>query len=657
MFKLFGIILLFAFTPITGFAQNERIDSLRHQLSIATEDTTRILISSKLSALYAGLNTDSALAIDQRNIELSRRINYSKGEIRALASLGNNFETKGDIPKSLESEFKALEIAQDKHLPLEESICLTNIGDIFWDLNDFPKAINFYQRATHVENSIKNSSEAEYWKTNTEIELGTVFMLNNQLDSAYRHLQKTYNETLNDELRHPELLMFYGVLQLRMGKKEIGISNLRQSIDLFQKGNDHYSESDACNFISNCFLEIHMVDSALYYAKKGFTAAQSIGYKTAMLKTSLTLARLYEPDNIKEALYFRKIYDSTNDILFGPNKVKGLQEALSEEQDRQRKIEAVRIAYQNKLKQYGLLAGLGIFLLIAFILYRNNQHKKKANVLLRHQNKKVESTLAELKSTQTLLIQQEKMASLGELTSGIAHEIQNPLNFVNNFSELNIELIEEMQNELKSGKTNDAIAISDDIKENEQKINQHGKRADVIVKGMLQHARSGSGKKEPSNINALADESLLLAFNGYKVKQESFDITLNRNYDWNIGSVNIIPQDIGRVFLNLFNNAFYAVTEKKKRMGDGFQPHVSVTTKEMEDKILITISDNGDGVNEKLFNKIFQPFYTTKPTGKGTGLGLSVSYDIIKAHGGELSVTAGKEGGAEFAIQIPAAPI
>ncbi len=654
MFKSFRIIFLFLATCSAGFAQNREVDSLRLLLSKTTEDTARVSIMLKLSFAYGSISTDSALAVDQRAIELSRSINYPKGEVRALASLGSDLETKGDIPKSLESEFKGLEIAEEKQLPLGQSICLTSIGDIFWDLNDFPKAISFYQRAAKVENSIKSSGEAEYWKTNTAIELGAVFMLNNQLDSSYSYLQKLYTETLNDASRHPEVMMFYGVLQFRMGKKEMALDKLRQSIDLFEKSDNHYSVSDACNFISKCFQEMNQSDSGIYYAKQGFAAAQSIGYKTAMLKTSLTLAELYEPDNIKEALYYRKIYDSTNDILFGPNKVKALQEALSEEQDRQRKVESARIAYQYRLKQYALLAGLGIILLIAFILYRNIQHKKKANNILQHQKEKVESTLAELKSTQTLLIQQEKMASLGELTSGIAHEIQNPLNFVNNFSELNIELIDELQAELRLNKTDDAVSISNDIKDNEKKIHQHGKRADVIVKGMLQHARSGSGKKESVDINALTDESLLLAHNGYKSKEGSVNITIHTDYDQHIGTVSVIPQDIGRVLLNLFNNSFYAVTEKRKRLSNDYEPVVSVNTRKAGDRIMITVNDNGDGVNEKILNKIFQPFYTTKPTGKGTGLGLSVSYDIVKAHGGELTVHSGENGGAEFVVQIPA---
>ncbi|MEO7483964.1 MAG: ATP-binding protein [Ferruginibacter sp.] len=273
-------------------------------------------------------------------------------------------------------------------------------------------------------------------------------------------------------------------------------------------------------------------------------------------------------------------------------------------------------------------------------------------------------TLNELKLTQEQLVQSEKMASLGELTAGIAHEIQNPLNFVNNFSEVNKELVDELQQELKAGKIDDAIEISNDIKSNEEKINHHGKRADAIVKGMLQHSRISSGVKEPTDINALCDEYLRLSYHGLRAKDKSFNATMKTDFDKSIGNINIIPQDIGRVILNLINNAFYAVNEKKTlrqaclpdrqaQGGSHFEPTVSISTIKIGDKVEIKVSDNGNGIPQKVLDKIFQPFFTTKPTGQGTGLGLSLSYDIIKAHGGELKVETKVGEDSTFIIQLP----
>ena len=279
---------------------------------------------------------------------------------------------------------------------------------------------------------------------------------------------------------------------------------------------------------------------------------------------------------------------------------------------------------------------------------------------------KIESTLAKLKSTQSLLVQKEKMASLGELTAGIAHEIQNPLNFVNNFSEINTELIEELKDELakKDGERDELLEVEllEDIDQNLQKILHHGKRADGIVKGMLQHSRVSSGKKEWINLNGFVEQYLRLSYHGLRAKepQDSVNKTFNpkftTHFDDSINKVNVIPQDLSRVLLNLFNNAFYSVYEKKKAAalnGKDYEPLVSVTTEKQNGSVIVKVTDNGNGIPPNIIDKIFQPFFTTKPTGQGTGLGLSLSYDIIKAHGGEIQVESNVGVGATFKVYLP----
>jgi len=269
-------------------------------------------------------------------------------------------------------------------------------------------------------------------------------------------------------------------------------------------------------------------------------------------------------------------------------------------------------------------------------------------------NNALQQSLDDLKAAQTQLVQSEKMASLGELTAGIAHEIQNPLNFVNNFSEVSKELLDEMKEEIDKGNYDDVKDIANDVIQNLEKINHHGKRADGIVKGMLQHSRTSSGQKEPTDINALADEYLRLAYHGLRAKDKTFNAAMKTDYDENIGLLKIIPQDIGRVVLNLITNAFYAVNEKKKLNIEGYEPVVSVTTKKLKDAVQITVRDNGNGIPPKVLDKIFQPFFTTKPTGQGTGLGLSLAFDIVtKGHGGELKVETKEGEGTEFIILFP----
>jgi len=289
---------------------------------------------------------------------------------------------------------------------------------------------------------------------------------------------------------------------------------------------------------------------------------------------------------------------------------------------------------------------------------------------LKEEKKRAEDALTELQATQKQLVQSEKMASLGELTAGIAHEIQNPLNFVNNFSDVSNELLDEMKQELSTGNTQQAIDIVNDVKDNLEKILHHGKRADAIVKSMLQHSRSSTGKKEPTDINALTEEYFRLAFHGLRAKDKSFNARFETDLDNSIDKINIVPQEMGRVILNLINNAFYAVNEKKNKMPPSpkgeygqaslYEPTVTVTTKRHRaplgdgGKIEIRVADNGDGIPQKVLDKIFQPFFTTKPTGQGTGLGLSLSYDIItKGHGGELKVETKEGVGSEFIISLP----
>jgi signal transduction histidine kinase len=426
--------------------------------------------------------------------------------------------------------------------------------------------------------------------------------------------------------------------------------------------------------IGNIYIKLNKLPEARNYLEKCLQLARLIGYKEEIKSSSYNLSRLDSLEqNYQQAYSHYKEYILYRDsIVNEENTKKSLQAQMQYDFD---KKEAITQAEQEKKdaeqkrirsKQYFAIGGLGILLLavlsIAFIQWRNSKYKQKANLLLLQQKEKVESTLSELKSTQSQLIQSEKMASLGELTAGIAHEIQNPLNFVNNFSEVSTELLDEMITELGKNNKEDAISIAGDVKQNLEKILHHGKQADGIVKGMLQHSRSSSVVKEPTDINKLVDEYLRLAYHGLRAKDKDFNATLKTDYDETIGTINIIPQDIGRVILNLITNSFYAVAEKKKQRPEGYEPTISVSTKKTESDVLISVKDNGNGIPQKLVDKIFQPFFTTKPTGQGTGLGLSLGYDIIKAHGGELKVETkeacpddpvGRGEGAEFIIQLP----
>lgn len=492
------------------------------------------------------------------------------------------------------------------------------------------------------------------------------------LDSAKIYQAQVFEYSSKNTDRYA---ITYAEMRERLGNVERGLENYDSAILHYRAGIrealiDFDQRNLAANYLqmTKLFHVMQRYDSGFYYAKKAIDAAETISWKKAIYEASALLTSMYKSKNQPDsALRYAELNIAMRDSVYGPEKIQQLQLISLREQERQLQLQEEKDDLQNRYRMIALLSALGVFLLIAVILWQNNRKKQKANRVLNEQKEQLsahrndlEKTLHELKATQSQLIQSEKMASLGELTAGIAHEIQNPLNFVNNFSDVSNELIDEMNEELNKGDIEEAKAIASDVKHNLEKINHHGKRADSIVKGMLQHSRTSSGQKEPTDINVLCDEYLRLSYHGIRAKDKTFNAALNTVYDETIGTINIIPQDIGRAILNLINNAFYAVSEKKKlsggaRLPDGqdYQPTVSLVTKKSGTKVLISVKDNGNGIPQKILDKIFQPFFTTKPTGQGTGLGLSLSYDIIKVHSGDLKVETKEGEGSEFVIVLP----
>lgn len=565
----------------------------------------------------------------------------------ALNSLGFTYRLLGNIPKSLALQLKGLQIAEDNHLKYETVQCLRGIGVVYdAELNDHAKAIAYLQRAKQIHETLQNDANDE-WQV--YLNLGITYKNNNQLDSALFYFQKTRNVLPKSQPVLFSFLRSFGDLQFRLGNHQKALEYLHESIPTLKEKGTVRGRIEAYNTLARFFKELNQPDSCIYYAKLGLTEAQLIDYKRAILNASSLLAEVYESKDIKQSHQYLKIAKAISDELYGITKVQELQKIVFEEQERQRKIEAEQIAYQNQLKQYSLLAGLGVFLLIAFILYRNNRQKHKANIVLQEQKDKVETTLSTLKSTQAQLIQSEKLASLGELTAGIAHEIQNPLNFVNNFSELSAELANELKEEAEKPEIDKELIIdlATDLAQNQSKINHHGKRASSIVSGMLEHSKASTGERTLTDLNKLADEYLRLSYHGIRAKDSNFNSDYKTDFDENLPKIAVIPQDMGRVLLNLINNAFWAVKTVEK-------PLVVVKTEQANKHLIIKVSDNGTGMSDDVKAKIFQPFFTTKPTGQGTGLGLSLAYDIVtKGHGGTIEVESVEGEGTEFVIELP----
>jgi two-component system NtrC family sensor kinase len=479
----------------------------------------------------------------------------------------------------------------------------------------------------------------------------------------YNKLKKSISTPLTAEDFVADSYSLEGHIQMDNKHYKVAISLIEKALDvsirLKRVGNVEWEAYR----IATCYYNLKDYENALKYALLSQEALHEDNNRLKKL-LNMTFSDIYDAlGNEKLAYKHLKIYKDhiveSEDIDIANVLMKAEVRSVIESNQMEIDIlESEQFIKEQENKNQRLwiisIAGALLFaLILSFILFRNNKNRQKANSILLQQKEKVQETLEELKVTQSQLVQSEKMASLGELTAGIAHEIQNPLNFVNNFSEVSAELLDEMIEEFDKGDADEAKLIANDVKQNLDKINHHGKRAGAIVKGMLQHSRTSAGKNELTDINALCDEYLRLSYHGLRAKNKSFNADFKVDLDKKLPQIKVVPQDFGRVLLNLINNAFFAVNEKSKTENKDFKPSVIVKTKLENNKVIISVSDNGSGIPDDVKEKIFQPFFTTKPTGQGTGLGLSLSYDIVKAHGAELTVETEQGKGTEFFIILP----
>jgi len=665
----FSITLLFLLVAVLGQSQKTMEDSLRTILERATTDSGKYEAGRTLYTYYEEINRDSSLYYADLNLSLARKHHKKLAEAMTLDTKGYQLLHLGRFSEALECMLGAFSIVEDPRNEKEEGWTLSTYGSpgksrrlvlavthhmmgILMTQTQNPQAQIFhFKAAAKIAGEIRNPFRLLLANMN----LGGSYVTIGQPDSALVFATLAEQISLQSGIKKylGQIYSTFGEIYLDKGDMVLAKQYLYRGMQVSIEQNNLSSLSRNYVRLVRYFFAGAQKDSALLYALKQLQVIQAMG---PILGLESNLGIAYK--NIYLAYQLRGQTDSAFKYQglalaaidsIGKIRIKNLaafQNTSFSEQLRLQNLEKERLLYRNKVRIVALVAGLGIFLLIAVILYRNNRQKRAANKIL-------EQTLASLRSTQSQLIQAEKMASLGELTAGIAHEIQNPLNFVNNFSDVNKELLVEMKDEINKRNWDDANAIANDVIANEEKINHHGKRADAIVKGMLQHSRSSHAAKEQTDINKLADEYLRLAFHGIRAKDSSFHATLQTDFDESIGNIAVIAQDIGRVLLNIYNNAFYAVAEKKKQSAGNYEPTVTVSTKKSNGKIEIKIGDNGNGIPQKIMDKIFQPFFTTKPTGQGTGLGLSLAYDIVKAHGGELKTSTIEKEGSLFIILLP----
>ena len=681
-------ISLLLLLPFVAKTQQSNPDNLRTILFNASTDSVRHNACVELYFYYSEVNRDSALFYAEKRLAFAKHNNNKLAVVSALNSKGYQYTQMGNYAAAYQNFMLALRIVDESSneevmgwrlaqfpIPGKNKLILLsnvhhNLGGLMRNTENQRQEIVLLKKGLSIARQINHIDR----QMTSNMSLAAGYIKMNLLDSALYFAKEadlfSKNPTFRGLYRGLNL-SYFGDIYLKKGDKQLAKKYYYEGLSLAKEKNNQSSIATINRKLVQFFLQENEKDSTLVYALKNLEIIKSLQNETVwtnMGTANEDVYLAYKLNNQADSAYKYQGLALVAKERFYKNRIKSIadfQNLSFEESLRLENLEKEKIQTQSKIRTYGMLAGLAVLSIIGFILYRNNRQKQKANVVLQQQKDKVESTLAELKSTQSQLIQSEKMASLGELTAGIAHEIQNPLNFVNNFSEVNKELLVEMKDEMDKGNLDDAKEIANDVIANEEKINHHGKRADAIVKGMLQHSRRSTGIKEPTDINALADEYLRLAYHGLRAKDKSFNAKMITDFDETIGKISVVPQDIGRVILNLITNAIYAASLPPPD-GGGFpdpaykhEPIIWVKTSKNPPsggrgaEVLISVRDNGPGIPQKIVDKIFQPFFTTKPTGQGTGLGLSLSYDIVKAHGGELKVETKEGEGSEFIIQIP----
>lgn len=662
------LVLFLMFSKVYSFSQTP-----------STNDALLLDDYCQLAVDYSEINRDSSVYFANKALRIAERLGQTFYVASIRCDLGYTQLINGDYSESLENLLIANQLSSDKNImrnvikgdyynqyftsdedKINHIILIgyikNNLAILYGKTDNYEKQLDELHRARKIIESETDDFNLNY-SINTNI--ANAYINIGKLDSGlfYQNIVLDYeNNTTNPNYK--------GISNKAIGdifyyKKNflVARNHYLNALRLVEQGENVTYLATIQFELASCYRELGKIDSSLIFSRLGIKNFKNLGGSALELVEGYSAIAMSFEDQQRydSAYYYLKMSKGLSDSL-SSKEIKTLTSFHNlglKEQMRLKEVEATRIKLKNRNQILLLLAGLLLFSIIAFILYRSNKIKVRANFLLAEQKQQIENTLSELKSTQDQLIQSEKMASLGELTAGIAHEIQNPLNFVNNFSELSIELMDEMIAEMEKGDLEEVNVISSDIKMNLEKINHHGNRADAIVKGMLQHSRTSNGQKELFNINELCEEYLRLSYHGLRSKDKFFNATLKTDFDPSIGTIKIIPQDVGRVILNLLTNAFYSTNERKQISPEGYNPIVTLSTKNLGDQVEIRINDNGNGIPQHILDKIFQPFFTTKPTGQGTGLGLSLSYDIIKnGHGGELKVGTNANG-AEFIIILP----
>ena len=679
-------------------------DDIKIELRSEFNDTIRLLYYEQITNLYSEINPDSAFYYADQALLLARKLHLKLEEVVALGEVGYAQLNLGNYPRSLQYLLSGIAISENpgseknilpERFPASDDYTDRSVSPqkqrlaklsriqqycaiLYGNSGNPDKALSYYSTAIALAEKSDNLKILSITYTT----LGRTLFTLKQLDTALVCLKKAYDLSIRSS--YPR---YQGSILLNMARVYLSKGQNQTAKEYFQVAlkasadHDYFRGMVASHLaLSDLYKQEGKSDSSLYHIRVGLAIATQLNAPDLLLRCYTAFAEYYKKAGKSDStVIYQSLIIKLNEDRINSKQIQQFQNIDFDAKQKLLEAKTKDDQFRSKLQKYALMAGMLLFIMATTFFWRNSIQRQKSNAILINKNIEIQNTLSQLKTAQAQLIQSEKMASLGELTAGIAHEIQNPLNFVNNFSELSLDLTDELEKEVKKNEPDRDLIIdlTKDIKSNQEKINHHGQRASNIVKGMLEHSRKSSGEKTLADINAMCNEYLRLSYQGLRAKDKGFNtvpiaIGIKTDLDPNMPKINVVSQDIARVLLNIINNAFQACAENldvpiaigktsippkdQRGLTDGqneYKPLVSVKTKYLGDKIEISISDNGPGIPDGIKDKIFQPFFTTKPTGQGTGLGLSLAYDIVKAHGGKINVhsTIGK--GTEFVIQLP----
>ncbi|MCP9768495.1 hypothetical protein EGI22_11275 [Lacihabitans sp. LS3-19] len=664
-FKLFFISFLFL--PFVGYSQDVyNLDSLKTILSQKMQDTSRVILLEQIAKDLWNNDLEAAMSYAQQGLELAQKINFDKGEVRCQNRIGAIYSRMGNHQKGLVTLFDALAFAKNIGDLEDQARILINLGVIYGEQLDYRKAIEYYKDGLKISEEINNKDLIQL----SFLNIGSDFFVLEKYDSAQYYAEKSYELAVKINSSDLDIVQFnLGNIQYKKKNYDKALSLFKVSSGLSLKLNKKRYLALSQYMIAKTYHIKNQLDSAMIFAMEANKLAKETVYLEIIADSYSLLSTLNEKTNPKLALEYFKSSAIAKDSLNNLDKNLQIQKLTYKEN-----ILNEDLAFSKKeMRKNQILFIIGsilfLFAIISANLFVLNRNKTKANKtltkqknLIEHQKIELQESLEQLKNTQKRLMLQEKLASLGELTAGIAHEIQNPLNFVNNFSEISIEVLSELKELLENLKAKDQSEIEeliDILMLNQNKINVHGKRASGIVKSMLEHSRGTQEVISDVDINKIADEYLRLSYHGMRAKDVDFNSDFAIQVDENLPLIKGNIGNLERVLLNLINNAFYAVNQKKKENKNSeYKPKVIVKTNLTENEkgkfAEIRVLDNGNGIPENIKQKIFQPFFSTKPTGEGTGLGLSLSREIItNGHNGILELESKEGEGTTFIIKLP----